>query len=205
MGVVAFNVELATWECGRDNGDLRIGQCQTRKLAKLNLANRKGQNLAKVEKWTWVKYSSIWHSIKGDTQHPYIHELKSSYRKQQMAKLLHKNTVTWKSFTMSHDLPKTNIPGSMTRDQGFLFFAQSCCLHNCVFLWIVMSDPEDKLLLMLNKGDGHGPWTMSTRKKQGYFKQVVIDSKIQSSIHNWVIIKKICYPSKLRVPCELQH
>jgi len=56
MGVVAFNVELATWECGRDNGDLRIGQCQTRKLAKLNLANRKGQNLAIVDLTIWQKW-----------------------------------------------------------------------------------------------------------------------------------------------------
>jgi hypothetical protein len=56
---MAFNVELATWECGLDNGDLRIEQCHhTRKLAKLKLANRKRSkfgnrgfnNLAKVEK-----------------------------------------------------------------------------------------------------------------------------------------------------------
>lgn len=153
-----------TWQWWLENRAMSDSQ-----IGKVELSKQKRSKFGKSGKVNLVKYSSIWHSIKGDTQHPYIHELKSSYRKQQMAKLLHKNTVTWKSFTMSHDLPKTNIPGSMTRDQGFLFFAQSCCLHNCVFLWIVMSDPEDKLLLMLNKGDGHGPWTHVYQKKARLF------------------------------------
>ncbi len=161
-----------TWQWWLENramSDLQIGKVELSKQKRSKFGNRGFNNLAKVEKVNLGEILKHLAFHKGDTQHPYIHELKSSYRKQQMAKLLHKNTVTWKSLTMSHDLPKTNIPGSMTRDQGFLFFAQSCCLHDCVFLWIVMSDPEDKLLLMLNKGDGHGPWTHVYQKKARLF------------------------------------
>ncbi len=62
MGVVAFNnetnfnVELATWECGVGNVDLRIGQCQTRKLAKWTW-QIENVNLGNLDLIVWQKWS----------------------------------------------------------------------------------------------------------------------------------------------------
>jgi hypothetical protein len=65
------------------------------------------------------------------------------------------------------------------------------------FLWIVMFDPEDKLFTHVEQGDGDGPCMNHVYHKSKAISTSCHWFKIQSSIHNWVIIQNML-PFKAR-------
>lgn len=174
---MAFNVELATWECGLDNGDLRIEQCHhTRKLAKLKLANRKGQNLAIVDLTIWQKWKSeLGEILKHLAFHKGGHPT-SIYSFMSFKALIENNR--WQSCCTKIQSPGSHWQWVMTSQRQiytppslkFRFYdtgsrisflctvmllTRLCIsLNSHVRSWRQALTHVDKLLLMLNKGMG---------------------------------------------------
>ncbi len=189
------NLGTWTWQCWLENGAMSDSE-----IGKVKLANRKNQTwqcgfnnlakveLAKVEKWTWWN-TQAFGIPKRDTQHPYSWAF--SYRKQ-MAKLMHKiqSPGSHWQWVMTSEREIYPLPIKFRFYDKGSRISFLCTVMLLTRLCISLNSrvrPWRQALTHVQQGDGAGPSNHVYQKSNA-----ILTSchwfKIQSSIHNWVII-----------------